>query len=95
MALESFQETSSLADTLAALNHAPTFACITAGRRFLELLQAGCTTPIGIHTRIDGPDLHLKAPVFPENGGPPLEAAITAPLHDPLAAAQTLHDRLR
>ncbi len=95
VALETFQETGGLADTLAALNHAPTFACITAERHFLELLKAGCTTPIGIHTRIDGPDLHLKALVFPENGGPPLEAGITAPLHAPLAAAQTLHDRLR
>lgn len=95
VALETYQETPELAAALAALNHAETFARITAERRFLELLQAGCQTPVGIHTWITGSWLNLKALVFPDHTGPPLTAETSAPLDDPIAAAQALFDNLR
>ncbi len=95
VALETWQETPQLAAALAPLNHPETFARITAERRFLELLQAGCQTPVGIHTWITPAALHLKALVFPDHGGPPLAAEITAPAHDPLAAAQQLFEQLQ
>ncbi len=95
VALETWQETPELAAALAALNHAGTFARITAERRFLELLQAGCQTPVGVHTWITGSWLNLKALVFPDHAGPPLSAETSAPLNDPLAAAQVLFENLR
>ena len=95
VALETWQETPALTSILAALNHAETFACITAERRFLELLQAGCQTPVGVHTWITGDYLNLKALVFPEHGGPCLAAETSAALTDPIIAAQTLFDNLR
>ncbi|MDB6069029.1 MAG: hemc: hydroxymethylbilane synthase [Verrucomicrobiales bacterium] len=95
VALETWQETPEIAQILAALNHADTFARITAERHFLELLQAGCQTPVGIHTWITGDLLHLKALVFPDhNDAPPRQAQVAAPLSDPLAAAKLLHDSL-
>jgi hydroxymethylbilane synthase len=95
VALETFEETPELAAALAALNHPETFARITAERRFLELLQAGCQTPVGVHTWITGSSLHLKALVFPDHGGPPLAAETSAPLDAPLTAAQTLFENLQ
>ena len=95
VALETYQETPELTAALAALNHAETFARITAERHFLALLQAGCQTPVGVHSWITGPHLNLKALVFPDHAGPPLAAETSAPLADPEAAAQTLFDNLR
>ena len=95
VALETWQETPGLTAALAALNHAETFARITAERHFLALLQAGCQTPVGVHSWITGPHLNLKALVFPDHAGPPLAAETSAPLTDPEAAAQTLFDNLR
>jgi hydroxymethylbilane synthase len=95
VALETWQETPELTAVLAALNHPETFARITAERHFLALLQAGCQTPVGVHSWITGSYLNLKALVFPDHAGPPLAAETSAPLHDPEAAAQTLFDNLR
>ena len=95
VALETWQETPELTAVLAALNHAETFARITAERHFLALLQAGCQTPVGVHSWITGSHLNLKALVFPDHAGPPLAAATSALLADPEAAARTLFDNLR
>jgi hydroxymethylbilane synthase len=79
-------------DLLSAVNHADTFARVTAERAFLHLLKAGCQTPIGAHTWIEGAMLHMKIRVFNENdpGAPPLEAAASAPLAEPEKAAAEL-----
>jgi hydroxymethylbilane synthase len=95
VAVETWEESPALAAILAALNHAETFARITAERRFLELLQAGCQTPVGVHTWVTGDYLNLKALVFPEHGGPCLAAETSAALTDPIRAAQALFENLR
>lgn len=96
VAIETFQETPELANILAAINHPETFARITAERHFLALLQAGCQTPVGVHTWITGDQLNLKALVFPDHStAPPQAAETSAPLATPLEAAQNLFDALR
>jgi hydroxymethylbilane synthase len=95
VALETWQETPALSALLAALNHAETFTRITAERRFLELLQAGCQTPVGVHTWVTAGHLNLKALVFPDHGGPPLAAETSSSVADPIDAAQTLFENLR
>jgi hydroxymethylbilane synthase len=95
VALETFEETPALTAILAALNHPETYARITAERCFLELLQAGCQTPVGVHTWVTGSSLNLKALVFPDHGGAPLAAETSAPLEDPRAAAALLFENLR
>jgi hydroxymethylbilane synthase len=95
VAIETFQETPELASILAAINHPETFARITAERHFLALLQAGCQTPVGVHTWITGDQLNLKALVFPDHStAPPQAAETSAPLANPLEAAQSLFDAL-
>lgn len=77
---------------LRAVNHAETFARVTAEREFLHLLKAGCQTPIGAHTWIEGKTLHMKVCVFNESDpvAPPLQAAASGPLAEPEKAAAEL-----
>ena len=69
-----------------------TWACVTAEREFLRLLDAGCHTPVGVFSTLANGELHLKARVFPEAGGPPrcAEACGTDPLEVALSLFQSL-----
>ncbi|HWB01503.1 MAG TPA: hydroxymethylbilane synthase [Verrucomicrobiales bacterium] len=95
VAIETFGENAELQTILAAINHPDTFSAITAERRFLELLQAGCQTPVGVHTSLDaGGNLHMKALVFPDAGGDPARGEAAGPVSDPRAVAAALFKSL-
>ena len=60
---------------LSAVNHAPTFAAVTAERELLRLLGGGCQAPVGALGIVnDEGGLALRAVVFPADGGPPRRA---------------------
>ena len=92
VAIETFLESEELIRIFAAINHAPTFQMITAERRFLELLQAGCQTPVGVHTAMENGLLHMKALVFPDSAGEPIHSEATGT--DPLRVAAALFHSL-
>lgn len=92
VAIETFGENPELALVLDAINHEPTFRMITAERRFLELLQAGCQTPVGVHSTLENGTLDMKALVFPDAAGDP--ARTEARGTDPVAVAAELFERL-
>jgi hydroxymethylbilane synthase len=95
VAMETFGGNAELAKILDAVNHFPTFHAVTAERRFLELLEAGCQTPVGVSTSIDDAGrLHMKALVFPDAAGEPVRAEAGGPADDPLAAAAALFKSL-
>lgn len=75
-----------------ALNHQETWLRITAEREFLRLLDAGCHTPVGVHSHVDHGNITMKARVFPENEGEPTsgEASGTAPLDTAMKLFQSL-----
>ncbi len=79
-------------ELLRPINHSETFARVTAEREFLHLLRAGCQTPIGAHTWIEGTTLHMKVCVFNESdpAAPPFEASASSPLATPENAAAEL-----
>jgi hydroxymethylbilane synthase len=79
-----------LAEHLSRINHPETFRCVTAERHFLELLSAGCQTPIGVLSEISGPTLTMKAIVFPDHEGEPRRAEASGPADDPHATAASL-----
>lgn len=54
-----------------ALNHLETWNRVTAEREFLRLLDAGCSTPIGVWSKLTGEHLEMGARVFPEEQGMP------------------------
>lgn len=61
-----------LAETI---GDADTWRRITAEREFLRLLDGGCHTPVGVHSRLEGGVIHLAARVFPEHEGAPRSGA--------------------
>ena len=76
------------------INHQQTFVCVTAEREFLRLLDAGCHTPVGVFSRIEGDKLHMSARVFPEQGGEPTLSSVVGNVVDPIAAALELFTTL-
>lgn len=93
--IETYRESPALRDALAAINHDPSFRRIAAERQFLALLEAGCTTPIGIRSVLKGGKIHLNTIVFCEDDRPPLTAAVSHDESDPESAAAELFLALR
>ena len=87
--IEVYKPTEHTLQALAAIDHEETHLRIRAERHFLHLLEAGCQTPVGAHTRIEGGTLHLRTLVFPEDGSAPKRAEASAPAETPEAAAET------
>lgn len=94
--IEARQNDSHTLAALCAINHADTFTRVTAEREFLHLLKAGCQTPIGAHTWIEGQTLHMKVLVFDEaaSGAPPFAAEASGPLSNPRSVAAGLATRV-
>lgn len=67
-------------ETMAAINDESSFLKIGAERTFLHALDAGCDTPVGVHTEIFPNEVVMSAIVFPESGDDekPLTARIAA-----------------
>jgi hydroxymethylbilane synthase len=53
---------------LAAINHAPTFACVIAERAFLKALAADCHSPVAALAQIDGEQIRLRAEILLPDG---------------------------
>ena len=78
------------------LTHGPTMTLVRAEREFLRLLDAGCHTPVGVRSWIDGEALHMMACVFDEeNDVAPEEAQLIGSVHEPEAVALKLYQSLK
>lgn len=84
-------------ELLRAITHAETFTRVTVERAFLHLLHAGCQTPIGAYTSIEGDVLRMKVCVFHEASPerPPFEAEVIGPLSAPLTVPEELAKRIQ
>lgn len=80
------------AEIIDALNHRETWIRITAERKFLHLLNAGCSTPIGVWSALNGEELSMGARVYPEDGGTPQRAEAVGSA--PMAVAEELFKNL-
>ena len=75
-----------------AITHEVSMIQCRAEREFLRLLDAGCHTPVGVHSQMDGDHLAMSACVFDEeNDGPPSEASFAGPVSDPEQVAAELY----
>lgn len=79
-------------ELVGGVNDPATFLRARAEREFLRLLDAGCHTPVGVHSACEGGELVMSARVFPEEGGEPRVA--TARGTDPLDTARELFESL-
>ncbi len=82
------------ATLLAAIDHRETHLRVILEREFLHLLQAGCQTPVGIWTEIEGNRLRASALVFTDDRKEPLRSEAEGDANDPRALAATLRNRL-
>jgi len=79
-----------------AMTHAPSMVQARAEREFLRLLDAGCSTPVGVRSCIGGSVLSMAARVFDENNNlPPSEARAEGPLSDPESVANELFQSIQ
>lgn len=96
VAIEALDSNAAAADACALINHAPTFARVSAERHFLHRLQAGCQTPVGALTSFedDGATLAMRVRVFDEEApdAEPLEGAVSGPSDRPETLADELYD---
>ena len=84
IALETRADDATTRDALAAINHADTFTRVTAERMILDRLQAGCHTPVGVDTLIEGDQLGIHLRVFNEDrlSDPPRESRVSGSWND-------------
>jgi hydroxymethylbilane synthase len=92
IAIEVLQRNSEARDALQALNHPETAARVQAEREFLKLLGAGCQTPVGAHTWVEGGQLHMRVRVFSEQNesAPPQELEAANSIESPRTLATKL-----
>ena len=76
-----------------ALNDMDTWNRISAEREFLRLLDAGCSTPIGVWSTLTGEHMEMGARVFPEKPGSPRKAKASGVV--PLEVAHQLFENLK
>ncbi len=75
-----------------AITHALSMMQCRAEREFLRLLDAGCHTPVGVHSTLNGNHLSMSARVFDEEGNdPPKEAAFEGLASEPEIVAAELY----
>jgi hydroxymethylbilane synthase len=81
-----------------AICHAPTMLQVRGEREFLRLLDAGCHTPVGVLSWLDGETLYMRARVFDEsdttNSIPPKQAEARGPSTEPEDVARNLYQSL-
>jgi hydroxymethylbilane synthase len=83
-------------ELIEAINDKPTFFATMAEREFLRLLDAGCHTPVGVQSTMQGDILLLHAMVFSEASphDPPRKAAAKGKVDQALLIARELFENL-
>ena len=73
----------------AELNHEETEICTTLERKFLNILEGGCTAPIGALANIKDKNVSLKGVLLSVDGKKKIEVEFTSKLgaHENLAEA--------
>lgn len=98
LAVECRADDTGAAEAISLLDHLPSRVRVTAERRLLAELEAGCTAPVGARAELDGGVLTLHAVVAAHDGSKVLRAegtAATARHPDgPVTAADELGRRL-
>lgn len=83
-----------LQSLLARLSHPPTRAQVTAERRVLARLGAGCHAPLGVAAAIEGNELTLEAVVLSPDGQRRLHAKDGGPVSDAVPIGDRVAEHL-
>jgi hydroxymethylbilane synthase len=92
VAVEILRGNNAVRTAVRSINDEATELRVIAEREFLRILGAGCHTPVGAHTWLDGHRLFMKVRVFSEqdSAAAPVEAQADAPSGSPLTLARRL-----
>lgn len=70
IAVETRSDSPEMTSLISAVNHAPTYRCISCERAFLTLLNADCSVPVGGNARVDADGaLHIHIVYFSQKRG--------------------------
>jgi len=79
-----------------AINHHESMLLLRAEREFLRLLDAGCHTPVGVRSWIEGGSLHMAGRVFDEHlDDDPTESSVSGEMTEPEQVASELYNTLK
>ncbi|MCG2460884.1 hydroxymethylbilane synthase [Flavobacteriaceae bacterium F89] len=78
--IASREQDAEIREICAALNHEETEICTTVERTFLNLLEGGCTAPIGALALIKKDGISFKGVLLSEDGAKKIEVEKTTPL---------------
>ncbi|MEX2237180.1 MAG: hydroxymethylbilane synthase [Dehalococcoidia bacterium] len=79
---------------LRSVDHAPTRAAVTAERAVLDVLEGGCSVPVGAYASVDGLMLKLAAVVCSPDGETVIKESSEGPAADPETLGRQLGGRL-
>ncbi|WNM28316.1 hydroxymethylbilane synthase [Demequina capsici] len=77
-----------LRELVSALDDAPTRAAVTAERAALQVLEAGCSAPIGAHATVTGGQLRLDLRVMNASGSLQLNEVARGPVREAAAVGR-------
>ena len=94
LAVECRAGSSLLEEVRAALDHAPTRACVEAERALLAELEAGCSAPVGALAEVaegeHGEELWIRAVALSPDGALFVRRSASGPLDDAIGVGQKL-----
>jgi hydroxymethylbilane synthase len=67
---------------LDAINHLPTFQCVSIERAFLAALGGTCHSPVAALARLEGEGVTFRGQILAEDGSEVQEGGFNAALHD-------------
>lgn len=73
--ITALEENTELRDICRELNHEETEICVATERKFLNLLEGGCTAPIGALAYINKEEIHFKGILLSKDGTKKIEVA--------------------
>ena len=94
LGLECRESDSAVREQLSRLCDAHAFARVTAERKLLATLRAGCHAPVGAATHVDGTTLTLEAVVLGRDGRRKLFARSTRPTSEAAALGEAVAGEL-
>ncbi len=84
-------------EILTSINHVSTYRQACAEREFLRLLNAGCSTPVGVHASCEGESMLLRVLYFPDQLArlSVFSSCLTGPANQPELLAQQMWHRFQ
>ena len=89
LAVEIRTDDEAMTDLLEAVNHAETWAAVTAERAFVQTAGGGCRVPVAAYAVVEGGNLTIRTMACLPDGSRIFRKSVTGPADDPHLAGRT------